>query len=578
MGEDRSEIVFFDVETSVPTRTGQGFALLEFGAILVCPKTLTELRNYSTLVRPANLSVISPLSERCNGITAAAVSAAPSFADIAHLVYDLLHGRIWAGHNIIRFDCVRIRDAFAEINQPPPEPKGTIDSLVLLTQKFGRRAGDMKESSLPDIFTANSWVSPNSITRSRSNEKSLSQGGLLNINKDSVLSSPATESKDKNHPIISFALSSLKGNVPNIADPNIDQSDPFNLSALEAEIKRESIKSDAAMEEKTMQESPDLASSSSVSQPCSSSIAVLEPDGICIPFIDASLVPSFLGSQRIELLHEGFPFLLHCTDLKVRFGINSRFFDRAGRPRLSFVVDPSPSLCNVLDACDRVAQKLNMDSGSSSDWRPVVIRKEGFFNYPTIRLHIPTAVVADVDIYATEIYQRESSGTVQRLLFSKFDAAELGSLFMPGTFVDAFLSLDPYDYQQNAGIKLGRGVTMDAETEAEELINLNNISSNCGGNNSKSGDGFIDRSKVRILLCDNDSKSSEEVFTLLLGCSYQVISVRSARQVIDALNAEGQYIDMILAEVDLPIKKGMKLLKYIARDKELCRIPVISKP
>ena len=47
---------------------------------------------------------------------------------------------------------------------------------------------------------------------------------------------------------------------------------------------------------------------------------------------------------------------------------------------------------------------------------------------------------------------------------------------------------------------------------------------------------------------------------------------------IDALNAEGQYIDMILAEVDLPIKKGMKLLKYIARDKDLCRIPVISKP
>lgn len=67
----------------------------------------------------------------------------------------------------------------------------------------------------------------------------------------------------------------------------------------------------------------------------------------------------------------------------------------------------------------------------------------------------------------------------------------------------------------------GRGVTMDADTETEELINLNNKASNCGGNNSKSGDGFIDRSKVRILLCDNDSKSSEEVFTLLLRCSYQ---------------------------------------------------------
>lgn len=57
---------------------------------------------------------------------------------------------------------------------------------------------------------------------------------------------------------------------------------------------------------------------------------------------------------------------------------------------------------------------------------------------------------------------------------------------------------------------------------------------------------------------------------------FTVTSVRSARQVIDALNAEGQYIDIILAEVDLPVKKGMKLLKYIARDKELRRIPVIS--
>ncbi|XP_019199944.1 PREDICTED: two-component response regulator-like APRR1 [Ipomoea nil] len=91
----------------------------------------------------------------------------------------------------------------------------------------------------------------------------------------------------------------------------------------------------------------------------------------------------------------------------------------------------------------------------------------------------------------------------------------------------------------------------------------------------KTGDGFIDRSKVRILLCDNDSKSSEEVFTLLCKCSYQVTKVRSPRQVIDALNAEGPDIDIILSEVDLPMSKGLKLLKYIMRDKELRRIPVI---
>lgn len=53
-------------------------------------------------------------------------------------------GRIWAGHNILRFDCPRIREAFASIGRPAPEPKGTIDSLALLTQRFGRRAGNMK--------------------------------------------------------------------------------------------------------------------------------------------------------------------------------------------------------------------------------------------------------------------------------------------------------------------------------------------------------------------------------------------------------------------------------------------------
>ncbi|XP_022135418.1 two-component response regulator-like APRR1 [Momordica charantia] len=96
-----------------------------------------------------------------------------------------------------------------------------------------------------------------------------------------------------------------------------------------------------------------------------------------------------------------------------------------------------------------------------------------------------------------------------------------------------------------------------------------------GGSSRSGGAGFVDRSKLRILLCDSDSKSSQEVFTLLLRCSYQVISVRSARQVINALNAEGPYIDIILTEVDLPMAKGMKMLKYVTRDKELRRIPVI---
>ncbi|RWW08388.1 hypothetical protein GW17_00028180 [Ensete ventricosum] len=42
-----------------------------------------------------------------------------------------------------------------------------------------------------------------------------------------------------------------------------------------------------------------------------------------------------------------------------------------------------------------------------------------------------------------------------------------------------------------------------------------------GGGCDAAGQRSFDRSKVRILLCDNDPKSSQEVFQLLLKCSYQ---------------------------------------------------------
>lgn len=72
----------------------------------------------------------------------------------------------------------------------------------------------------------------------------------------------------------------------------------------------------------------------------------------------------------------------------------------------------------------------------------------------TFSVSIPTVVSGDIVQYATEIHQKDSSGTVQKLVFSKFDAAELDNLFRTGIFVDAFFSLDPYDYQQSAGIRL----------------------------------------------------------------------------------------------------------------------------
>ncbi|XAR62293.1 hypothetical protein NMG60_11017002 [Bertholletia excelsa] len=147
-----TEIVFFDLETTVPNRASQRFWVLEFGAIVVCPKKLVELESYCTLIRPGDLSVVSSRSSRSDGITQDTVKDAPLFKDVADNIFRILNGRVWAGHNIQRFDCVRIKESFAEIGRPAPVPVGIIDSLGVLTDKFGRRAGNMKMATLAAYF------------------------------------------------------------------------------------------------------------------------------------------------------------------------------------------------------------------------------------------------------------------------------------------------------------------------------------------------------------------------------------------------------------------------------------------
>nr|XP_015892370.2 two-component response regulator-like APRR1 isoform X2 [Ziziphus jujuba var. spinosa] len=104
---------------------------------------------------------------------------------------------------------------------------------------------------------------------------------------------------------------------------------------------------------------------------------------------------------------------------------------------------------------------------------------------------------------------------------------------------------------------------------------ITDMSNNCrcyGANNFGSS---IGHSKLKILLCDRDTESCQEVSTLLTKCCYQVISVSSDMEVINALNSEGPYIDLILAAVDLPINTSMEMIKYIMQDKNFHQIPVI---
>lgn len=377
----------------------------------------------------------------------------------------------------MRFDCPRIREAFAEIGRPPPEPKGIIDSLALLTERFGRRAGNMKmatlatyfglgqqthrslddvrmnlevlkycatvlflESSLPDILASDSWVSPTSTAR-----RTRSGGRVLPME---MSYTPNSDSRNEHH-----ASQSLGEQILNFVESSRPETESFNMKSLSEDIMADAIQENGAAEERPITEPPGTSPPSMMG--CSSLSGYLSPDEVSISSISASLIPFYRGSHRIQILHDSVIMKLHCTQLKVRFGISTKFLDQAGRPRLSFVADSPPSLCQILDACDNHAQSLFMESGSTSDWRPVVARKNGYWSSPTIRLHIPTVATGDVAKYGTELFQKDAvSGAEQKLVFSKFDAAELESLFIAGTFIDAFFTLDPYDYQQSAGIRL----------------------------------------------------------------------------------------------------------------------------
>lgn len=197
-------------------------------------------------------------------------------------------------------------------------------------------------------------------------------------------SSSTNQIRLENHPITSLLTNAREGEVTDVVESGTTHPDSFDMTSLHNEIK--SHHPDVSGEEKSIPKSSDISSSTAAYEGCSSMTIFSNPDEICIPHISASFIQLCRGGQKMMICHKDIALQLCCNRLKVRFGINARFFDSAGRPRLSFVVDAPASLYKVLDSCDDIARSLFLDSGSSSEWRRVVIRKEGFANYPTVRL------------------------------------------------------------------------------------------------------------------------------------------------------------------------------------------------
>jgi len=138
------ELVFYDIETTIPATD-----MIEFGAIVLDRVGLYEKERYETLI---NSKKISEKSIACNGITEQMTKSAPTFSDVADNIFNVLHKKIWAGHNITNFDNKIVTNHFEKIGRKPPEPVQIIDTLPLIRETFGPRGGDLKMATLGKYF------------------------------------------------------------------------------------------------------------------------------------------------------------------------------------------------------------------------------------------------------------------------------------------------------------------------------------------------------------------------------------------------------------------------------------------
>lgn len=245
-----------------------------------------------------------------------------------------------------------------------------------------------QESSFPDIFTPNSRVSPRATARCRGNGNASTEGTSLNLTGPSDMQ---ISNHQKTVSPMNCNVAGVAGEILNLGETSspVLEADTLNILSAIDQMKIGTSLPDAAMDERPNPDSPEEFPEPEVAasaECCSGYAGFLDPGEVSIPSISASLVPAYRGGSKIVLLHKDVLLQLCCMNLRVRFGVSSKFMDRAGLPRLSIVVDAPPSLCHVLDTCDDLAQKLSLESGSNSEWKPLVTRGKGFYNSSTIRL------------------------------------------------------------------------------------------------------------------------------------------------------------------------------------------------
>lgn len=167
---------------------------------------------------------------------------------------------------------------------------------------------------------------------------------------------------------------------------SVPDKDCSNLISHIEEMGIDPLQPDAALLGNSVANSPEMVRTTiPTSEGCSSFAGFQEPEEVSTQYISAPIVPFSTWGHKILVFHRDCPLQLCCMGLRVQFGPNKKFMDHAGRPKVSIVVDAPESLSEVLGVCDKLAQISSQNSGSRSEWRPVIM-KSGYSNSSSIRL------------------------------------------------------------------------------------------------------------------------------------------------------------------------------------------------
>lgn len=124
-------LIFWDLET-VPSYEDQSIIhIVEYGGIVVDSTNMRIMGTHQFYIKPPSWITSSSTLPTKNTFFLRNIEHAKSFIEYAEIIYKIMDGHTWIGHNISNFDIPVLIKEYDRIGQNPPLPTRIIDTYRL---------------------------------------------------------------------------------------------------------------------------------------------------------------------------------------------------------------------------------------------------------------------------------------------------------------------------------------------------------------------------------------------------------------------------------------------------------------